>query len=91
MVTISQHAISFILDIELELGDEATCNCIVEEHFPLGLREFKVMEDSEINSMVSRYEMMRDENQLIKFGLTHTRRLKGLMNYVQNFTRTDNP
>ena len=41
--------------------------------------------------MVSRYEMIRDEDQRIQFGLTRTRLLKGLMHYVQDCDRTDDP
>ena len=91
MVTISQQTLSNILEDELQLGDEATCNRIVEENFPRGLREFKVMEESELDSMVSRYERTCDETQRIKFGLTRTRRLKGLMYHVQDLNRTGDP
>ena len=49
------------------------------------------MEQFEISSMVSRNETMRDEDQRIQFGLTRTRLLKGLMHYVQDFDRTDDP
>ena len=63
----------------------------MQENFPSGLKEFKLMDEAELTSMVFDYERMRDATDRIRFGLTGTRRLKGLVYYVQDHIRTDKP
>ena len=91
VLTKTQEALRNLFEDELELGDETKCERIVQENFPSGLKEFKLMDEAELTSMVSDYERMRDATDLIRFRLTGTRRLKGLMHYVQDLIRTDEP
>ena len=91
VLTKTQGALRNLFEDELELSDETTCERIVKENFPSGLKEFKLMDEAELTSMVSDYERMRDATDRIRFGLTGTRRLKGLMHYVQDIIRTDDP
>ena len=55
MLTKSQESLSVIFEDELELCTEMTYNRIVEEKNPSGLKEFKLMEEAEMTSMVSDY------------------------------------
>ena len=89
VLTKTQEALRNLFEDELELGDETKCERIVKENFPSGLKEFRLMDEAELTSMVSDYERMRDAADRIRFGLTGTRRLKGLMHYVQDLIRTD--
>ena len=66
-----------ILVIDPERIDN--CETIVKQDFPNGIIDFFDLEESDIQDLVNFYQSKRDSSERIVFGLTTTRRLKGLI------------
>ena len=71
------------------IESERTSNCetIVKRDFPNGITDFFDLEENDIQDLVKFYESKRESSERITFGLTSTRRLKGLMHWVQDCRR----
>ena len=59
------------------------CEPIVKRDFPNGITDFSDLEEKDIQDLVKFYESKRDSSERIAFGLTATRRMKGLMHWVK--------
>ena len=59
------------------------CETIVKRDFPNGITDFSDLEEKDIQDLVKFYESKRDSSERIAFGLTTTRRMKGLMHWVK--------
>ena len=55
---------------------------IVKRDFPNGITNFSDLEEKNTQDLVKLYESKRDSSERIAFGLTTTRRMKGLMHWV---------
>ena len=64
-----------------------SCETIVKRDFPNGITDFSDLEEKYIQDLVKFYESKRDSSERIAFGLTVTRRMKGLMHWVQDCRR----
>ena len=60
---------------------------IIKRDFPNGITDFFDLEEKDIQDFVKFYEFKRDSSERISFGLTTTRRMKGLMHWVQDCRR----
>ena len=63
------------------------CETIVKRDFPNGITDFSDLEEKNIQDLAKLYESKRDSSERITFGLTATRRMKGLMHWVQDCRR----
>ena len=66
---------------------KTNCETIVKRDFPNGIKDFFDLEENDIQDLVKFYESKRESTERIAFGLTATRRLKGLMHWVQDCRR----
>jgi len=67
------------------------CRIIAQQDFPDGILNFLDLEERDISDLVIAYESKRDTTERINFGLTATRRLKGLLHWVQDQRRCGAP
>ena len=67
------------------------CRIIAQQDFPDGILNFLDLEERDITDLVTAYESKRDTTERITFGLTATRRLKGLLHWVQDQRRCGSP
>ena len=58
------------------------CETRVKRDFPNSITDIFDLEESDIQDLVKFYESKRESSECITFGLTATRRLKGLMHWV---------
>ena len=63
----------------IESERKSNCETIVKRDFPNGITDFFDLEENDIQDLVKFYESKRESTERIAFGLTATRRLKGLM------------
>ena len=63
---------------------ESNREAIVKRDFPNGITDFFDLEENDIQDLVKFFESKRESSKRIAFGLTATRRLKGLMHWVQD-------
>jgi len=63
------------------------CETIVKRDFPNGITDLSDVKEKDIQDRVKFYESKRDTSERIDFGLTATRRMKGLMHWVQDCRR----
>ena len=71
----------------IELERKINCETIVKRDFSNGITDFFDLEENDIQNLVKFYESKRESSERIAFGLTATRRLKGLMHWVQDCRR----
>ena len=63
------------------------CETIVKRDFPNGITDSSDLEEKYILDIVKFYESKRDSSERFAFGLTATRRMKGIMYWTQDFRR----
>ena len=72
-----------VCDISVDtIQQENNCQIIVQQDVPDGILNFLDFEERDITDLVTAYESKRDPTERINFGLTATRRLKGLLHWV---------
>ena len=71
----------------IESERKSNCETIAKRDFSNGITDFFDLEENDIQDLEKFYESKRESSERIAFGLTATRRLKGLMHWVQDCCR----